>query len=451
MDTELVGTDAQGRMVFCGVSPNGFSIFALVASAPIPANFVIANLLLDPPVAEPDEPVAITVQVTNEGGQAGTFGVLLQVDGQAVDTLEISLEAGQQGQVLFFLTQAEVGSYQVKVEDTTNTLEVARALSPAFVSYTGLSVSPAEVAPDEQATLTVQVANSGSQPGKLDMEVLLNGVLFEVRPTRIPGGVSLPVSFPITLDLPGQYEISVGGLTTTLTVARSLTPAAFSVSNLDIRPAEVSPGERSTIVVLVENTGQTDGTFDVVLLINGQEETRQSVSVEALTSIPVIFDVVKDDPGTYNVRIEGLNGTLTVLRVPTAVFSFSALQISPETLEAGEAVTITGSISNTGDAAGSRTVTLEINGAVEDTQDVTVAAGGSREVTFTVTRDQPGIYNVEIEGQMATFEVTAPAAGLSIGLIIGIIVGLIAVVVVVVYFFVLRKPSPGPSGASPAE
>ena len=337
----------------------------LIATAPIPADFVIADLVLDPPVAEPDEPVAVTVQVANEGGQAGTFGVLLLVNGQPVDTLEISLDAGQQGQVLFFLTQAQVGSYQVKVEDKTATLEVARPLSPASVSYTGLSVSPGEVAPNEPATLTVQITNRGSQAGKLDVEILLNGVLFEILPTRIPGSVTIPVSFPITLDLPGEYEISVGGLTTTLTVTRSLTPAAFIVSNLDIRPTEVSPGERSTIVVLVENTGETDGTFDIVLLINGQEEARQSLSIEALTTIPVIFDLVKDEPGTYNVQIEGVSGTLTVLSVPTAVFSFSALQISPEAVEPGEEVTITGTISNTGDAAGSRTVTLEINGILK--------------------------------------------------------------------------------------
>jgi len=55
------------------------------------------------------------------------------------------------------------------------------------------------------------------------------------------------------------------------------------------------------------------------------------------------------------------------------------------------------------------------------------------------------------EGQLGTFEVTAPAAGLSIGLIIGIIAGLIAVIAPILYFFVLHKPSPGPAGASSSE
>jgi hypothetical protein len=55
------------------------------------------------------------------------------------------------------------------------------------------------------------------------------------------------------------------------------------------------------------------------------------------------------------------------------------------------------------------------------------------------------------EGQLDTFEVTAPAAGLSINLIIDIIAGLIAVIAPILYFFVLRKPSPGSSSTSSSE
>ena len=93
-------------------------------------------------------------------------------------------------------------------------------------------------------------------------------------------------------------------------------------------------------------------------------------------------------------------------------------------------------------------MTLKINGAVEETKDVTVSAGASQPVSFTVTRDQEGDYTVEIDGQVGTFEVTT-APGAPIDLIIGIVVVLLIVGGGAAYYFlVMRQPTTGepPSG-----
>ena len=149
--------------------------------------------------------------------------------------------------------------------------------------------------------------------------------------------------------------------------------------------------------------------------------------------------------------------------MPQAVFTFANLQVSPATIEAGEQVTISVEVTNTGEAVGTQTVTLKINSAVEATKDVTISAGASQPVSFTVTRDQEGDYTVDIDGQAGTFEVTS-APGAPIGLIIGIVVVLLIVGGGAAYYFlVMRKqppkgePPPGeqpaatpPAGATPA-
>lgn len=69
-----------------------------------------------------------------------------------------------------------------------------------------------------------------------------------------------------------------------------------------------------------------------------------------------------------------------------AAFSVSNLSIQPEEVTAGETVTISVSVTNTGGSQGSYNVVLNINGTQQETEGVTIAAGSSQTVTFSVTR-----------------------------------------------------------------
>jgi len=122
-------------------------------------------------------------------------------------------------------------------------------------------------------------------------------------------------------------------------------------------------------------------------------------------------------PGTmyyYRVMSKDKAGNLTVSdeytfttlgKPPAAVFTASNLIISPSEVNVGEAITISVLISNAGDAAGSYTVTLKINGVVEATKEVTLSAGISQEVTFTAVKDVAGTYAVDIDGLSGSFTV----------------------------------------------
>jgi hypothetical protein len=90
------------------------------------------------------------------------------------------------------------------------------------------------------------------------------------------------------------------------------TPATLWVTNLSIHPTEVQPNEIVTITVSVANTGGTEGSYTVILKINGEKEAEKSVTIAAGSSEIVTFTVTRDIAGTYLVDVDGLIGVFTV-------------------------------------------------------------------------------------------------------------------------------------------
>ncbi|UCD54349.1 MAG: hypothetical protein JSU76_01310, partial [Dehalococcoidia bacterium] len=94
-----------------------------------------------------------------------------------------------------------------------------------------------------------------------------------------------------------------------------------------------------------------------------------------------------------------------------AAFTFSSLTISPTEVDVGEEVAITVMITNTGGELGSYEASLNINGEVETTEEVDIAAGGSQQVSFTTSKDVAGTYMVDIGGLTNSFVVKEVAPG----------------------------------------
>ena len=91
-----------------------------------------------------------------------------------------------------------------------------------------------------------------------------------------------------------------------------------------------------------------------------------------------------------------------------ASFSISNLSIEPAQVEANETITISLTVANTGGTQGSDDVVLNINGAQEETQSVTIAPGASQSIAFSVTREEVGNYTVSVDGLTGNFTVSPP-------------------------------------------
>lgn len=129
-------------------------------------------------------------------------------------------------------------------------------------------------------------------------------------PTDIsnPAASAIPPATSITLV---STPVSSGALTGTTTPAAK--GPVFTLSNLTITPAQAARNEKVEISVLVANTGDAAGTYTVTLEINNENMGSKSVSLQAGASGTVSFTQSRDMPSTYQVKVNELSGSFTVI------------------------------------------------------------------------------------------------------------------------------------------
>ncbi|MFC1976931.1 hypothetical protein ACFLWS_01490 [Chloroflexota bacterium] len=93
-------------------------------------------------------------------------------------------------------------------------------------------------------------------------------------------------------------------------------PPSFSISSLAIQPVEVVVNEIVSISALVDNTGGSEGIYNVILKIDGVQEENKRITLDAGSSKKVTFDVSRGKSGRYAVDVNGLTGSFTV-KIPT--------------------------------------------------------------------------------------------------------------------------------------
>jgi len=114
-----------------------------------------------------------------------------------------------------------------------------------------------------------------------------------------------------------------------------------------------------------------------------------------------------------------------------AKFEVSNLTVEPFQVQIGQEVTISLNVANTGEKSGDYSLELKLDGAVESSIQVTVAAGASQIVNFTIDGDTAGKHQVEVAGLMSEFEVVKAAEPFKINWwLIGSIIGIVFVLAI---------------------
>ncbi len=93
--------------------------------------------------------------------------------------------------------------------------------------------------------------------------------------------------------------------------------------------------------------------------------------------------------------------------LPALEFRVSNPVISPASVVAGQPVRISAELSNLTNATQSFAIPLWVNGTVESSQVVTVAAGGKAELSYTISRGA-GTYELRIDRQITNLQVSQP-------------------------------------------
>jgi len=242
------------------------------------------------------------------------------------------------------------------------------------------------------------------------------------------------VTVPVTLNL-GVPAISASPTSLTFTTNEGENPAdkTLEVCNsgtgtLDWSLADNAAwlSETPTSGSLVENDCD-DVTVSVAAsgMAAGDYSATITITGSPTVSVPVTLHIVSAMPSTPPVE--------------PASLSASGLSISPQQVNPDQEVTISINVANTGGETGSYNAILYINGVVEDSQSVSVAPGMTKNVIFTVSKSDAGVYDVLIAGQSGQFEVVHTGwfgGGLGTGGIVVVVVIVIAIILALV--FVLR-------------
>ncbi len=89
-------------------------------------------------------------------------------------------------------------------------------------------------------------------------------------------------------------------------------------------------------------------------------------------------------------------------------FKVVGLGVNPSQVNPGEKVYVVANIVNSGNADGVYNAQLKVNGLVEAVGDVSIPAGGSREVKFSMSKDSVQEYTVNLGEMNGKFSVVAP-------------------------------------------
>lgn len=218
-----------------------------------------------------------------------------------------------------------------------------------------------------------------------------------------------------------------GNLTVTIPAGtKALTKAGTPLSSLRSNPVTPpSPPAGASVIGLAYDFGPDGATFEPPIEFKftydpadipaGVDETDLVVAYfdEATNSWVTLTGVVDPVTNTITVSVSHFT-TFTILAIPKplapATFTVGDIVISPTTADIKELVTISTTVSNTGDVAGSHYVALTINGVPIATKVITLAGGASQEVTFVASGDTAGTYHVDVNGRLGQFTVRVAAA-----------------------------------------
>ena len=126
--------------------------------------------------------------------------------------------------------------------------------------------------------------------------VILKDSVVDTAQNRVTAGVSHFSQFTI-----------LGSVTET-----SSASAAFVVKSLEATPEIARPGEDVTIKVLVANIGEIEGSHSLSLKIDGVIETTEKLTLRPGEQREVLFNVSRENAGSYEIEVNGQTGKFTV-------------------------------------------------------------------------------------------------------------------------------------------
>ncbi len=177
------------------------------------------NGSLERPTLVAGERLGVTVRAENVGTEPGDFEAELEIDGEAVAVDEGRLEAGESTTREFGYGFDSMGEFDVSVG--TDRLSVL-VEEPADIEVVEFDAVPPEVTPGEPVTLRATVVAAADRPGSGGVEFAVDGDPVATESARVGEG-TVAVETTVTFDSAGEYTVSAGERSRTVTVEHAAT------------------------------------------------------------------------------------------------------------------------------------------------------------------------------------------------------------------------------------
>jgi hypothetical protein len=299
-------------------------------AAPADGNIIGLVYEFGPEGATFDQPITLTF----------TYDPAQLPEGVAEEDLVLAVWDDAAGRWIELPSVVDVAAKTVSAQlDHFSSFTIAYIPAPAAFTVGGLVVMPLTIEEGGMVSITVTVGNTGDLEGTYSVELTVNEQVVETAEVTLSGGESQDVPFTVTSAIAGRHTVRVAGQSGSFTVKPKEEPvepepepptpepptpeppapvarAEIVTSNLSIAPVQIQVGEMVVVSVLVMNLGDAEGTYDVTLMLGGEEVGIRTVTLATGATRTVTFQVVPDKAGTFDVEIDSLSKRLTVKEIP---------------------------------------------------------------------------------------------------------------------------------------
>ncbi len=127
---------------------------------------------------------------------------------------------------------------------------------------------------------------------------------------RIIRGILVAFLVTLLLTVPAPVAMAQAG-------SEEESATAFEVTELVIEPAEATVGRTVVIKATIANNGDSEGTFQATLEVNGKTEQTQDVTLTQGQTQVVEFTYTPSSEGDYNISVGSKTATLKVILTDT--------------------------------------------------------------------------------------------------------------------------------------
>jgi len=174
--------------------------------------FSVSNLTITPNQVKSGEPIIISAIVSNNGSEAGTYSVVLRINGMVENIIDLMLSPGASQSTTFTVIKDAGGDYYAEVDGLGGAFTVI-PLVPANFSVSNLVIAPERVKQGEKVIISAIVTNNGELAGNYSMVLKLKGAVESTEEISLSPGENQRVAFGITKNTPGFYNVEVENLT----------------------------------------------------------------------------------------------------------------------------------------------------------------------------------------------------------------------------------------------